>query len=404
MSDQGQRKTMTADDICQQGGVRRVEQKTAAEKPQIQCDPPRVERELQFLNIDNSDLFHTLRRSMATKNFSVPDGDRWPAANLNNHTHLKAIAQLKPNPSEVEPFLHEAGISEWQGLTNEFVRCMDDLTADVLDVISATWLKEASHPESMVVLTADDFLRHRGINPKKGGTGRRGGYHNHLRQEIARHIDLLTNTWIRVFEREVTVVSEGKRGPERKRVKWAGESRAIIVSSRVGPVNPSGDIEPRVWRIRPGDVFAQFLIGPGRQTALVSQMALHYDPYRQFWEKRITRFLAYLWRIRGGRNNYLVPISVEALLQGAGLRVSKRNPKKSRDRMEKALGQLCQDGVIRSWRYVPQVNEKPAGRKGWSEAWVSWKVQIEPPQEIVEHYSKMNHTLPGKKALPAPGK
>ena len=207
---------------------------------------------------------------------------------------------------------------------------MDDLTADVLDIISAEWLKQASHPEAMVVLTADDFLRHRGINPKKGGTGRRGGYHNHLRQEIARHIDILTNTWIRVFEREVTVVSEGKRGPERKRVKWAGESRAIIVSSRVGPVNPSGDIEPRAWKIRPGDVFAQFLIGPGRQTALVSQMALHYDPYRQYWEKRITRFLAYLWRIRGGRNDYLAPISVEALLQGAGLQISNRNPKKSR--------------------------------------------------------------------------
>jgi hypothetical protein len=403
--DQGQRKTMTADDIWGQDGVRRAEQKTAVEKPQLQCDPPLAGRELQFLNVDNCDLSYSLRRSMAMKNFSVPEGDRWPAADLNNASHhLKAIAQLKPDPTEVEPFLHEAGISEWQELTNEFVRSMDDLTADVLDIISAEWLKQASHPEATVVVTADDFLRHRGLNPKKGGTGRRGGYHNHLRQEIARHIDMLQNIWIRVFEREVTVVSEGKRGPERKRVKWAGESRAIIVSSRVGPVTPSGDIEPRAWKIRPGDVFAQFLIGPGRQTALISQMALHYDPYRQHWEKRITRFLAYLWRIRQGRKDYLAPISVGALFQGAGLPVDKRNPKKSRDRMEKALGQLNEDGVIRSWRYVPQVNEKPAGRKGWLKTWMSWTVQVEPPMEIVEHYSKMNHTLPGKKALPAPGK
>ncbi|MCX5906892.1 MAG: hypothetical protein NTY64_06830 [Deltaproteobacteria bacterium] len=169
-------------------GVRRDGKKPTVEQPQIQCDPPRVARELHFLNIDNSDLFHTLRRSKATKNFSVPDGDRWPAANLNNHTHLKAIAQLKPDPTEVEPFLHDPGISEWQSRTTEYVRRMDDLTADVLDIISAEWLKQASHPESMVVLTTDDFLRHRGINPKKGGTGRRGGYHNHLCQEIARHI------------------------------------------------------------------------------------------------------------------------------------------------------------------------------------------------------------------------
>ena len=396
---------MTAKDNREQAGVRKDGKEPTGSHPRVECDSPLTKKELQFLNIDNSDLFHTLRRSMATKNFSVSEGDRWPAADLNNSSHnLKAIAQLKPDPLGVEPFLPDLGISEWQERTAEFVRCMDDLTADVLDIISAEWLKQASHPESMVVLTADDFLRHRGLNPKKGGTGRRGGYQNHLRQGIARHIDILVNTWLRVFEREVTVITEGRRGPERKRTKWAGESRAIIVSSRVGPVNPSGDIEPRAWKIRPGDVFAKFLIGPGRQTALVSQMALHYDPYRQYWEKRITRFLAYLWRIRGGRNDYLAPISVEALLQGAGLLVNKRNPKKTRSRLEKALDQLGQDGVIRSWRYVPQVNEKPTGRKGWSKVWVSWKVQIEPPQEIVEHYSKMIHTLPGKKALPAPGK
>jgi hypothetical protein len=133
-------------------------------------------------------------------------------------------------------------------------------------------------------------------------------------------------------------------------------------------------------------------------------MALHYDPYRQYWEKRITRFLAYLWRIRRGRKDYLASISVEALLQGAGLQVDKRNPKKSRSRTEKALNQLCLDGVIRAWCYVPQLNEKTAGRKGWVKAWLSWKVQIEPPQEIVEQYRKMHHALVGKKASPASGK
>jgi len=405
MSNRGQQKGMAADDIREQADVRKADKKSAVEQLHAQCDLPLAGRELHFLNVDNSDLFHTLRRSLATKNFSVPDGDRWPAADLNNgFHHLKAIAQLKPDPTEVEPFLHDPGISEWQERTDAYVRLMDDLTADVLDVISAEWLKQAYHPESMVVLSDDDFLRHRAINPKKGGTGRRGGYHNHLRQEIARHIDVLANIYIRVFERTVTELAEGKKGTYPKRTKWAGESRAIIVSSRVGPVNPSGDMEPRAWKIRPGDVFAQFLIGPGRQTALISQKALHYDPYRQYWEKRITRFLAYLWRIRRGRKDYLAPISVGALLRGAGLQVDKRNPKKTRGRMEKALDQLGQDDVIRSWRYVPQVNEKPAGRKGWLETWVSWKVQVEPPQEIVEQYSKMNYTQAGKKALPAPGR
>jgi hypothetical protein len=339
---------------------------------------------------------------MATKNFSVPDGDRWPSAFLNKpKQNLKAIVRLMPDPIEVEPFLDDPGISSWRQRTDAYVQLMDDLTADVLDVIAAEWLKHASHPESMVVLTADDFLRHRGINLKKGGTGRRGGYHRHLRREIAKHIDVLANTWILVFERTITEVAEGKKGT--KRTKWAGESRAIVVSSRVGPVNPSGDMEPRAWKIRPGDVFARFLFGPGRQTALISQKALHYDPYRQYWEKRITRFLAYVWRVRQRRGDYLAPISVGALLQGAGLRVSKRNPKRSRSRIEKALNQLVQDGVIKSWRYV-QKDPKAFGRTGWLKEWISSKAQIEPPQEIMEHYRKMKNAIANKKALQAPGK
>jgi hypothetical protein len=405
MGDQGKQKNIMVEDFREQVDVHRADKESAVEKPHTQCDLQLAGREPQFLNIDNSDLFQNLRRSLATKKFPVPEGDRWPAADLNNASHhLKAIAQLKPDPTEVEPFLHERGIADWQERTDEYVRHMDDLTADVMDVISAEWLKHASHPESMVLLTDDDFLRHRGLNPKKGGAGRRGGYHAHLRREIARHIEILQNTRIRVFEREVTVVSEGKRGPERRRIKWAGESPAIIVSCRVGPAAPSGDMEPRAWRIRPGDVFANFLMGPGRQTALISQKALHYDPYRQYWEKRITRFLAYLWRIRQVRQAYLSPISVGALLHGAGLQVDRRNPKKTKNRMEKALDRLRLDGVIRSWRYVLQVSSKSPGRKGWLEAWISRRVQIEPPQEIVDQYSKMNHTLPSKKGLPAPGK
>jgi hypothetical protein len=118
MSDQGQRKWMTAKDNREQAGVRKDGKESTGSHPRVECDSPLTGKELQFLNIDNSDLFHCLRRSMATKNFSVPDGDRWPAANLNNHTHLKAIAQLKPDPTEVEPFLQDIGISEWQELTN----------------------------------------------------------------------------------------------------------------------------------------------------------------------------------------------------------------------------------------------------------------------------------------------
>jgi hypothetical protein len=172
MSDTGQRKEIRNNDGCTLDSLRSL-----VDHPHSQNDPSLAGGAPSLLPVDNSDIYHAFRRSLATKNFSVSEEERWPVATLNNpKNNLKAIAQIKPDPIEVEPFLPDDGISEWQQRSHEYAGFMDDLTADVLDVIVAEWLKQASQPESMVVVTADDFLRHRGIISNKGGAWRLGVY------------------------------------------------------------------------------------------------------------------------------------------------------------------------------------------------------------------------------------
>ena len=362
-----------------------------------------AEKPHELLNIDSSALMHSLRLALAAKNFSAPEGERWPQTDLTTSSRkLKAVAQVKPDPVEEEPYLKESDLIEWKKQVAQVVMAMDDLTADVLDFISDVWLEQADHHGDMVTITADEFLRSRDLTPKMGGAGRRGGYHDSQRREFGRQIGVLSNTWIRVFERDVTELAQGKKGPYRKQTKWAGESRAVVVSSRVGPTTPAGGLDPYAWRIRPGDVFTKFLLGPGRQTALISHKALRYDPYRQKWEKRLTRYLAYIWRIRQSRRDYAAPFAVRALLQGIGQQVDKNDPKRTKGRMAKALDQLQQDGVIAAWNYE-SANEAIVGQRGWWKDWLNWKVVIEPPSEITAHYAQIQLPMPERKALPAPG-
>lgn len=355
------------------------------------------------LEVINSLLYQRLREVLAAAEFFTHKGETWPAADLSTDNHrLRAVAQLRPPPVDVEPYLTGEELAQWQERMAQNVMAMDDLTADVLDIISAVWLRQADHHEAMANVTANDFLRFRGVLPKKSGTGRRGGYEDEQRKEIARHIAILSNTWISVAEMEITELAEGKKGPYRKRAKWRGESRAVVVSSRFGQITLDGKLDPYAWRARPGDVFAKFLFGPGRQTALLSQKALEYDPYRQKMEKRLTRYLAWQWRNRQGTGDYLHPFAVETLLKAARETVDKKHPIRTKERLEKALDTLRRDGVIRAWQYEA-AREEIVGQKGWWKTWLTWKVSIEPPQDVMDQYAKISMPAPktsSPKALP----
>jgi DNA-binding XRE family transcriptional regulator len=273
---------------------------------------------------------------------------------------------------------------------------MDDLTADVFDIISAAWLKRAEHPEAMVTVTADEFLQYRGLQPKTSGTERRGGYREEQRQKIAHHIAILASTWVTVFTMDVTQKNEKGRW---QRTKWRGESRAVVVTSQFGQEQKTGDeLDVYAWRVRPGDVFAKFLFGPGRQTALLSKRAVEYDPYRQKWEKRLTRYLSWQWRIRQNGGTYLEPISVEKLLEAVGENVDTKNPIRTKERLEKALDTLQEDGIITSWQYET-AKEETVGQPGWWKEWLDWKIIVEPPQNLMEYYAKIPQL--STKALPS---
>ena len=335
------------------------------------------------LEVDNSYLYHKFRSSIASQDFLNSDST-WPTADLSSDDQLIAIAQLKPSLDENS----EQEIIEWKDRMVKNVMKMDDLTADILDIISYLWLQKSKDPDSLIYVTADDFLRCRGIKEKKSGSGRRGGYEDNQRKEVAENIDILDKTWITVKEIEVDNEVSKKKN---KKFIWRGESKAVVITSRLGQLNEDGKMEPYAWRVRPGDCFSKFLFGPGRQTAILSQRALEYDPKKYKIEKRLSRYFAWQWRNRQSNISFMQPFTVLSLLEACREDIDYSRPSRLRERIEKALDMLKDDSVILGWQYE-SIEESNLTKRGWINDWVNLKILIEPPQIVLDQYQKINNS------------
>lgn len=208
----------------------------------------------------------------------------------------------------------------------------------------------------------------------------------------------IQNLWVTITELDIASTKKGRRTYQHKTEIL--QSRAFTITDRLGQLRIDGHMDVRRFAFRPGDVFGRFLSGPGRQTALLSARAVGYDPYRQKWEKRLTRYLSWQWRIRAHNGSYFQSYRVSTLLESVGETANLRRAAATKDRLEKALDTLQDDRVIATWQYDGW-QEPRYYSKGWAVGWLEGKIQIEPPDAIREQYRSIErHEAQAPRALP----
>ena len=318
-----------------------------------------------FIMVPSTRLAHQLRMALATRAFTVPREDLWPQTSLQDDRAVQVFALLQPHESQKKKVFSDQEEAQWQEHMLELADSMTDLTVDVFDILCDALLKNGD-ASGIDALPVEEILLRRRLIKHKGGTGRRGGYNQKQRQAIDQQREILNNLYL---IRHCLKQDKGNAG--------------------------SGSQSSFLWSAC-NDLFG--MRNQSRQTALLSQQALQYNPYRQAWEKRLTRYLAWLWRIRKDAKKCEEPIAVEALLLNAvGGSMDKDNPLRTLSRLEKALDRLRSDAVIQNWKYAND-NDKWRGREGWQKSWLSQKITVEPPAMIIEHYQKIKETIAPPKA------
>jgi hypothetical protein len=353
------------------------------------------------LTVMSSAHYQALREALYKGTFDRVEGNPWPTAQL-ARGGLLGQAQLRPPGVDGPAALREEQVEAWAQLMWRQRGELSDLDADALDALSALWLSQARGIGDRAVADVDGILMMRGIKPRSRGNGRRSGFEPEQRSEIARALSHIQNIWIDIAQTEAP--AEDGDGPNgaiegRGKTKLTLQSRAFVITDRLGLTDESGAmIDMNRFVFQPGEVFARFLMGPGNQTALLSAKALKYDPYRQTFEKRLARFLSWQWRVTA-LGGHARPYRVAELLDAVGQEIDVRHPNWTRERLEKALDTLQEDGVIAHWQY-DRWDEAAVERRGWAALWRESTLLIDPPAAVVDHYRQARPPLAGP--APAP--
>ncbi|MBF0334031.1 MAG: helix-turn-helix transcriptional regulator [Alphaproteobacteria bacterium] len=334
----------------------------------------------------SSGHFQSLREALYKNTFRQVEGTPWPTAEL-DRGGAKGFAQLRPPILDNEPLLPQEQMQAWAQTMWRQQSELSDLDADALDALCAIYLSQARDADDAAVADVDEILAMRGLQPKRGGAGRRGGYEPEQREEMLRALSHIQNLWIniaevKVYERD----ARGRRSGEPS-IKTL-QSRPFIITDRMGQMRLDGYMDVERFIFRPGKAFAAFLFGSGRQTGLLFQKALQYDPYRRKWEKRLTRYVSWHWRAMARTGEFTQTYRVQTLLDAAGETLNDRYPAKTRARLEKALDSLQEDGVIATWQYA-RWDEATTEQRGWGTEWLTTTVTIEAPDEIKDYYARL---------------
>ena len=328
-------------------------------------------------------LFHKLRETISKNEFDIATTDI-PTARIAERA-LEATAQVRAE-NDYLMIKSNVAIEQWKNLTSQAITSMDDLTADIFDIVSILWMQQATHKDQMIHFHTDDALNLRRLQGRKEDLdGYQMSYRKKERDDIMKRLAALTTIWIRIEKENLRFINEDQGDFEEiGQVQFNPLFLVDSVTVAYRGDNPIGIYE---CSIRPGEMLANFLYGSQRSSGLLALKTLEYHPIKQKYHKRLSRYLSWQWRIRQKSADYLRAYHIggdKGLLKVMDLDVNPRYGSRIREQFEEILDTLQQDGIIKGWSYKEKNLEKQIEqeRNWFANTWLRARVQIIPPTEI----------------------
>lgn len=259
----------------------------------------------------------------------------------------------------------EAGIDDRvEAALREDICRFGELEADLVLALLAHRLASEPDSEGFVWVTGARLLEYRGLRPMVKHTGQGGTYTAGQRQEdlimVASGVERLSKLWI-------------MRPATRGRASVAREGRWLQIAEVAR--RPNGP-QAIAWRYRCGEWLTPYLRHAARYEGPLVHQTLVYDPYHALWEKRVCRHLLLRLPMLGTLPIPREAMTVGRLLDAMQLTVDRRNPERTRQRLEQALDRLVHDGVLTGWGY--HTAAPPLPPRHWLGTWLSeWALHLD---------------------------
>ncbi|SMQ86632.1 transcriptional regulator, RpiR family [Bacillus sp. OV166] len=327
-------------------------------------------------------LFHKLRETISKNEFDI--ATEIPTAKIAEKA-LEATAQVRSENAYLK-MKSNAAIEQWKNLTSQAITSMDDLTADIFDIVSILWMQQATHKDQMIHFHTDDALNLRRLQGRSGeSNGYQTSYRKKERDDIMKRLAALTTIWIRIERENLRFINEDQGNfDEIGQVQFNPLFLIDSVTVAYRGENPIGIYE---CSIRPGEILANFLYGSQKSSGFLALKTLEYHPTKQKYHKRLSRYLSWQWRIRQKSADYLRAYHIggdKGLLKVMDLDVNPRYGSRIKEQFEEILDTLQQDGIIKEWSYKEKdLEQQIEQERNWfANTWLKARVQIIPPTEI----------------------
>jgi DNA-binding transcriptional regulator YiaG len=328
-------------------------------------------------------LFHKLRETISKNEFEMVTDI--PTARITERV-LEATAQVRAENNDYLKMNSNAAIEQWKNLTSQAITSMDDLTADIFDIVSILWMQQATHKDQMIHFHTDHALNLRKLQGRtEDPDGYQTSYRKKERDDIMKRLAALTTIWIRIERENLKFINEDQGNFEEiGQVQFNPLFLVDSVTVAYRGENPIGIYE---CSIRPGELLANFLYGSQKSSGLLALKTLEYHPIRQKYHKRLARYLSWQWRIRQKSADYLRAYHIggeKGLLKVMDLDVNPRYGSRIKEQFEEILDTLQQDGIIKGWSYKEKGLERQIEqeRNWFATTWLKARIQIIPPTDI----------------------
>ncbi|MDQ6600912.1 helix-turn-helix domain-containing protein [Bacillus salipaludis] len=335
-----------------------------------------------FVESGSALLFHKLRETISKNEFDI--ATEIPTAKIAEKA-LEATAQVRSENAYLKVKSH-AAIEQWKNLTSQAITSMDDLTADIFDIVSILWMQQATHKDQMIHFHTDDALNLRRLQGRKQETdGYHSSYRKKERDDIMKRLAALTTIWIRIERENLRFINEDQENfDEIGRVQF---NPLFVVDSVTVAYRGEKPIGIYECSIRPGELLSNFLYGSQKSSGMLALKTLEYHPIKQKYHKRLARYLSWQWRIRQKSADYLRAYHIggdKGLLKVMDLDVNPRYGSRIKEQFEEILDTLQNDGIIKEWSYKEQdIEQQIEQERNWfANTWLKARVQIIPPTDI----------------------
>lgn len=335
------------------------------------------------------DIDYHLMRDIVTKkkDFKETETGHLATEIIDNRGNVRGLAELRPHESHVTEF-SSADQHMWLELIESTINSLDEMTADLFDLITYLWVVTPKTDEGYIEFHSNDALRLRDLK-KRTANGRELDYREEDRFNIMKRVAALSSIWVSLGDKKVKVIN-AEQMKDNELYKFKDFQRMFEIGKvRVAYDKKTGEAKGiYAVQVKPTSILTPYLVGPNRSIGLLDIKVFQYSHYTQREQKRLTRYLNLQWKIRVLKRTLQQPFKVSTLLKVMDFS-ARYNGVQIRDKFENILDELQKDGVIKNWGYTEEIREERVGKKGWfTNYWTKLSVIILPTEIVVKENQK----------------